>query len=123
MFFMIWNQFSSWTSIQKASQNMLEAILNRISRNSKNAPSYSFCLFFYFSKRGTKTLTIQKTIPRCVQKTIAFFDRYGHGFKLIFMTTGAPNLSKSPPKPQAKSKQKHNLKMKHEILILAFEMN
>ena len=94
----------------------------QIPKIKKMTPLPSFLLVFWFQEVPKSMKNQEKSVPRCIQKSIDFFHRFWSDFWWIFLPSGTPNPSKSRPKPRVKSKQKTYQKMMPKISILASKM-
>ena len=79
----------------------------QIPKIEKMTPLPSFLLVFWFQEVPKSMKNQEKSVPRCIQKSMDFFHRFWSDFWWIFLPSGTPNPSKSRPKPRVKSKQKH----------------
>ena len=94
----------------------------QIPKIKKMTPLPSFLLVFWFQEVPKSMKNQEKSVPRCIQKSIDFFHRFWSDFWWIFLPSGTPNPSKSRPKPRVKSKQKKHQRMMPKISILASNM-
>ena len=120
---MIWDRFSTQKSSLKWSKKHVGINLEpQIPKIKKMTPLPSFLLVFCFQEVPKSMKNQEKSVPRCIQKSIDFFHRFWSDFWWIFLPSGTPNPSKSRPKPRVKSKQKKHQKMMPKISILASKM-
>ena len=77
----------------------------QIPKIKKMTPLPSFLLVFCFQEVPKSMKNQEKSVPRCIQKSMDFFHRFWSDFWWIFLPSGTPNPSKSRPKPRVKSMQ------------------
>ena len=94
----------------------------QIPKIEKMTPLPSFLLVFWFQEVPKSMKNQEKSVPRCIQKSMDFFHRFWSDFWWIFLPSGTQQISKSQPKSHAKIKQKNHFKMIPKISIWASKM-